>query len=207
MNAREVARQTTRAGVAALPVATLGGALVGAAIAATAATSRESADAIGWLARHGPVAVAPITAALCAAAPVGARMAGDIAALRGGETLLWLRASGHSELRHVGLPRFLAALLVMPIAALLCSGALLGVASLLAAPRGAGTAPFAAVTTSALAMGSLLAAGFGAALAGVACVVGFATHTGVARAASRGAAASLLVVAALGAVWLAGRIA
>jgi hypothetical protein len=65
----------------------------------------------------------------------------------------------------------------------------------------------AAVTTSALGVGSLAAAGFGAALATAACAVGFATRTGVARAASRGAAAALLVVVAIGACWIAGRMA
>jgi phospholipid/cholesterol/gamma-HCH transport system permease protein len=204
MNARELARQTTRAGAAALPVATLGGALVGAAIAAT---SREGGEALAWLARRGPAAIGPITAALCVAAPIGARMAGDVATLRAGDTLLWLRASGHSALRHVALPRILAALLVLPLAALLCSAALFGAASLVAAPRGAAATPLAAVTTSALGVGSLAAAGFGAALATAACAVGFATRTGVARAASRGAAAALLVVVAIGACWIAGRMA
>lgn len=204
MNARELARQTTRAGVAALPVATLGGALVGASIAVT---SRETADALTWLARRGPVVIGPITAALCVAAPIGARMAGDVAALRAGETLLWLRASGHSVLRHVALPRIVAASLVLPIAALLCSGALFGAASLVAAPRGASATPLSAVTTSALGVGSLAAAGFGAVLAAVACAVGLATRTGVARAASRGAAAALLAVVAIGACWIAGHAA
>lgn len=199
MNARELARQTTRAGVAALPVATLGGAIVGAAIAAA-----SGEGALAWLARRGPVAIGPITAALCVAAPVGARMAGDVAALRADDTLLWLRASGHSLLRHVALPRVAAALLVLPIAALLCSGALFGAASLVAGSRGA---PLAAVTTSALGIGALAAAGLGVALATAACAVGVATRTGVARAASRGAAAALLTVVACGACWLAGRAA
>lgn len=204
MNARELARQTTRAGVAAFPVAVLGGALVGAAIAAT---SRETTDTLAWLARSGPVAVGPITAALCVAAPVGARMAGDVAGLRANETLLWLRASGHPVLHHVALPRIVAALLVLPIAALLCSGALFVTASLVAAPRGASAAPLAAVTTAALGAGSLAAAGFGLVLAVVACAVGFSTQSGVARAASRGAAAALLTIAAIGACWIAGRAA
>jgi phospholipid/cholesterol/gamma-HCH transport system permease protein len=204
VNARELARQTTRVGVAALPVAMLGGALVGAAIAAT---SRETAEALTWLARRGPVAIGPITAAVCVAAPIGARMAGDIATLRAGETLLWLRASGHSVLRHVALPRIVAALLVLPIAALLCSASLFGAASLVAGPRGAGAAPLAAVTTTALGVGSLAAAGFGVAFAAAACAIGFATRTGVARAASRGAAAALLTAIAIGACWIAGRAA
>lgn len=201
MNARELARQTTRAGVAALPVATLGGALVGAAIGAT---MPESPAAMVWLARRGPLTIGPVTAALCVAAPVGARIAADIAALRAGETLLWLRASGHSVLRHVALPRIVAAFLVLPLAALLCSGALLGAASLVATPHGAGAAPLAGVTTSALAAGSLATAGCGAVLAAVACAIGLATRSGIARAASRGAAAALLAVVAIGAYWLAG---
>jgi phospholipid/cholesterol/gamma-HCH transport system permease protein len=205
---RELARQCTRVGAAALPVVAIGGALGGAALASLAS---DAAEVLAWLARHAPGSVAPSAALLLVAAPVGARMAGDVSALRDGGQLAWLRAAGRSAFRDVVGPRLAAALLVLPIAALVADAALLGAASLVATHRGVAVAGFAALAPGAVAAGALGAGVAGAVIAAVACAAGLVTRAApasasgpVARAAARGAAGASLAAAAIGLGWLAG---
>lgn len=197
MNARELARQTTRVGAIALPLALLGAGAVGLAWSFTATDlSRALAD----LARRTPGGLGPLIALLVVAAPLGAVHAGELAALRDGQQLAWLRASGHSVLRHVVVARVGAVALVAPLAGLLAAVALLGVFML---RQGVELAPLAGLEPATLPAGALRAGAGGIAIAAVACAVGLASRASVAETAARGAAASLATAALVGLALLA----
>jgi len=197
MNGRELARQVTRVGALALPIAALG------AGGAGFAWGRAADHGIATLVRNAPELIGPVVALLFLAAPLGAVQAGEIGALRAGEQLAWLRASGHSVFAQVVAARVLAVAIVAPLAALVAAFALLGATAFEIARQDAAVASIATITPQRLLGGALRAVAGGAAIAGVACAAGLASRTTVARTAARGAAAGMVVAAALGLVWLA----
>jgi ABC-type transporter Mla maintaining outer membrane lipid asymmetry permease subunit MlaE len=154
-----------------------------------------------------PERIGPAVALLLLAAPLGAAQAGEIGALRLGDQLAWLRASGRSVFAHVVLARVLAVAIVAPLAALLAAFALLGVAALDGAPPGAAVASLASVTPGRVLGGAARAAAGGGGIAAIACAVGLLSHKSVAQAAARGAAAALVAAAGLGIAWLARSVA
>jgi ABC-type transporter Mla maintaining outer membrane lipid asymmetry permease subunit MlaE len=197
MNARELARQVTRAGALALPIAAIGAALAGAA------WSELHADAPRELARlvqHAAL-LGPVVALLLVAAPLAAAQAGEIGALREGQQIAWLLASGRSVLAHVVAARVVAAMLVLPLAALVAMATLLGVTAL---GHRAGAAPLAGLGVGDLVAGAWRAAAGGAALGLAACATGLLSRAGVAHTAARAAAVALAVAAGLGLAMLAG---
>jgi len=201
MNARELARQVTRTGALALPIVAVGAACAGAAWSALhAGAARDLAE----LVRRAPAGLGPVLALVLAAAPVGAAQAGEIGALREGQQLAWLRASGRSVLAHVVASRVLASALVMPLAALVATAAVLAAAT---ARSGAGVAPLARLALGDVGDGALCAAGGGALLGLVACATGLFSRSGVARTAARAAALSLAVAAGLALALVAARAA
>jgi phospholipid/cholesterol/gamma-HCH transport system permease protein len=204
---RELASQGTRIGAAALPAAAIGGALVGCA---WVATSDHAAAALAALVQRVPRSIGPLVAGLLVAARVGATIAGEVAALRAGQQIDWLRAAGISPLLHLVLPRLLAATLVLPVATVVADAFALGAASLVAVQRGAAPLAFAQLVTTDVWIGLAKAALFGATLAGVACVIGLqwrSAERDVPRSAGRGAVAAVLAVAALDLLFVASRLA
>lgn len=197
MTPRELAAQGTRIGAAALPAVAIGGAFVGCA---WIAASDDASAALASLVRRVPREIGPLVAGLLVAARVGATMSGDLAALRAGQQVDWLRATGLSPLRHLVLPRLLAAVLVLPVATLVADAFALGAASLVAVQRGAEPLALAQLVASDVWIGLAKAALFGATLAGVACAVGLhwrGAANDVPRSAGRGAVSAMLAVAAL----------
>ena len=207
MSPRELAVQGTRIGAAALPAVAIGAALAGCA---WIAASGDASAALAMLVRRVPRSLGPLVAGLLVAARVGATMAAELASLRAGQQVDWLRAAGVSVPRTLVVPRLLAAALVLPVATLVADAFALGAASLLAAQRGAAPLAFAQLAPADVGIGIAKAALFGAALAGVACAVGLqwrgAAHD-VPRSAGRGAAAAVLAVAALDLLLVASRLA
>jgi phospholipid/cholesterol/gamma-HCH transport system permease protein len=204
---RELAVQGTRIGAAALPAVAIGGALVGCA---WILGSDDASAALASLVRRVPREIGPLVAGLLVAARVGATMSGDLAALRAGQQVDWLRASGVSPLRHLVSPRLLAAVLVLPVATLVADACALGAASLVAVHRGAGPLALAQLVSADVWIGLAKAALFGATLAGVACAVGLqwrGAANDVPRSAGRGAVAAILAVAALDLLFVASRLA
>lgn len=196
-NARELARQVTRAGAIALPIAALG------AVVAGFAWGHASDRDIAVLVRNAPELIGPVVALLFLAAPLGAAQAGEIGALRAGEQIAWLHASGRSVFAHVIAARVLAIALVAPLAALVAAFALLGATASEIASQDAAVASIASITPARVFGGALRAAVGGTAIAAVACAAGLASQGSVARTAAIGAAASMLVAAGLGLAWLA----
>lgn len=207
MTPRELAVQGTRIGAAALPAVAIGGAFVGCA---WIAASDDASAALASLVRRVPREIGPLIAGLLVAARVGATMSGDLAALRAGQQVDWLRATGLSPLRHLVSPRLLAAVLVLPVATLVADAFALGAASLVAVQRGAEPLALAQLVSGDVWIGLAKAALFGATLAGVACAVGLhwrgAAHD-VPRSAGRGAISAMLAVAALDLLFVASRFA
>jgi phospholipid/cholesterol/gamma-HCH transport system permease protein len=204
---RELAVQGTRIGAAALPAVAIGGALVGCA---WIAASDDASAALASLVRSVPREVGPLVAGLLVAARVGATMAGSLAALRAGQQVDWLRASGLSPLRHLVSPRLLAAVLVLPVATLVADAFALGAASLVAVQRGAEPLALAQLVSGDVWIGLAKAALFGATLAGVACAVGLhwrGAPNDLPRSAGRGAISAMLAVAALDLLFVASRFA
>jgi phospholipid/cholesterol/gamma-HCH transport system permease protein len=207
LSPRERARQGTRIGAAALPAVAIGGTLVGIA---WIATSDDAAVALAQLVQQVPRAIGPLVAGLLVAARVGATMSSEIAALRAGQQLDWLRAAGLSPLLHLVLPRLIAAALVLPVATLVADAFALGAASLLAVQRGAAPLAFAQLVSADVWIGLAKAVLFGATLAGVACAVGLhwrSAERDVPRSAGRGAAAAMLAIAAIDLLLAASRLA
>jgi hypothetical protein len=207
MSGRDLAREASRIGALALPVAALGAGGAGAAAIALAA---DPAAVLAHFARRAPAVVAPLAALLFVAAPVGARIAGDLRAAREGGQLDWLLAAGHSPWRLLVAPRIGAALLLLALAALVAGAALLAAAWLVAPDRELAAASFAVLDPAAFARGAVAAGIGGAALAAAAAAAGLAvgdaggaTRSRVATAAARGAAAALAAATAFGVGWLA----
>jgi phospholipid/cholesterol/gamma-HCH transport system permease protein len=204
---RELAVQGTRIGAAALPAVAIGGAFVGCA---WIAASGDATVALASLVRRVPREIGPLVAGLLVAARVGATMAGDLAALRAGQQVDWLRATGLSPLRHLVAPRWLAAVLVLPVATLVADAFALGAASLVAGQRGAEPLALAQLVSGDVWIGLAKSALFGATLAGVACAVGLhwrGAANDVPRSAGRGAVSAMLAVAALDLLFVASRFA
>jgi phospholipid/cholesterol/gamma-HCH transport system permease protein len=206
LSARELAEQCTRIGAAVLPAVVAGSALVGCA---WIVQSADAATALATLVSRVPRAIGPLVAGILVAARVGALLAGELGELLRGQQLDWLRAAGLSPLRQLVLPRLLAVVLVMPVAALVADASLLTGASLLAVQRGAAALAFAQLAPAEVWIGLAKAALFGATLAGVACAIGLGLRTSVndiPRLASRGAVAAMLAVAALDLLLVASRL-
>lgn len=206
MSVRELAAQCTRIGATVLPSVLVGSALVGCA---WIVQSADAAAALVAMVSRVPRAIGPLVAGILVAARVGAILAGELGELRRGQQVDWLRAAGLSPLRQLVLPRLLAAVLVMPVAALVADASLLGAASLLAVQRGAAALAFAQLAPADVWIGLTKAALFGATLASVACAVGLglqATARDIPRLASRGAVAAMLAVAALELLLVASRL-
>jgi len=197
MNARELARQVTRTGALALPIAALGAVVVGVA------WGHATDGGIAVLVRNAPELIGPVVALLFLAAPLGAAQAGELGALRSGEQIAWLQASGRSVFATVVAARVAAVAIVAPLAALVAAFALLGATAFEIASQDAAVASIASITPARVFGGALRAAVGGTAIAAVACAAGLASQAGVARSAALGAAASLLVAAGLGLAWLA----
>jgi phospholipid/cholesterol/gamma-HCH transport system permease protein len=207
LSPRELALQGTRIGAASLPAVAIGGALVGVA---WIAVSGDAPAALAVLVRRVPRGIGPLVAGLLVAARVGATMAGELASLRAGRQVDWLRAAGLSPFRHLVSPRVLAAVLVMPVATLLADAFALGAASLLATRRGAAPLALAQLVPSDVWVGLAKTALFGAALAVVSCAIGLywrGAADDVPRSAGRGAVAAVLAVAALDLLFVASRLA
>jgi len=207
LSPRELALQGTRIGAAALPAVAIGSALAGAA---WIAASGDASAALAVLVRRVPRGIGPLVAGLLVAARVGATMAGELASLRAGRQVDWLRAAGLSPLRQLVSPRLLAAVLVLPVATLVADACALGAASLLASRRGAAPLALAQLVSSDVWVGLAKAALFGAALAAVSCAIGLywrGTTGDVPRSAGRGAVAAVLAVAALDLLFVASRLA
>lgn len=200
MNARELARQVTRAGALALPLVALGAAVASIVWSQLAS---DASQGLADLVHHAPGVLGPIVALLLVAAPLGAVQAGEISALREGQQIAWLRASGRSVFADVVAARVIALGLVLPLAALVAMATLLGVIALDTALRGSGVAPLAALALADVLAGATRAALCGVALAAVACATGLLSRSNVARTAARGAALCLLVAAGLGLALLA----
>jgi phospholipid/cholesterol/gamma-HCH transport system permease protein len=177
--------------------------------------SADAATALATLVSRVPRSIGPLVAGILVAARVGALLAGELGELRRGQQLDWLRAAGLSPLRQLVLPRLLAVVLVMPVAALVADASLLTAASLLAVQRGAAALAFAQLAPAEVWIGLAKAALFGATLAGVACAIGLGLRArasdipllgDVPRLASRGAIAAMLAVAALDLLLVASRL-
>lgn len=195
MSARELATQCTRIGAAVLPSALIAGALVGCA---WLALSPDAVAARSAMVSRIPRALGPLVAGIVVAARVGAMFAGELGEARVGQQVDWLRAAGLGRLRHLVLPRLVAAALVLPVATLVVDAAALAAVSLMGVPRGFGAlAQLEPVDVwIGLAKGSL----FGATLAGVASAIGLlwqGARPDVPRLASLGAVAAVLAVVAL----------
>ncbi len=197
MNARELARQVTRAGALALPIAALGAALASAAWIAFAD------GGLAPLVHRAPRVFGPVVAVLLAAAPLGAAQAGDVGALRDGRQIEWLRAAGRSVLGRVVAPRVVAAGLVLAVAALVAAATGLAGAALADTRHGSGVGALAGLALGDVVGGALRTAAAGAVLGAAACATGLATGLPVARVAARGALVGLLVALLLGLALLA----
>jgi len=207
LSPRELALQGTRIGAAVLPAVAIGGGLVGWA---WIAASHDAAAALAVIVQRVPRGVGPLVAGLLVAARTGATMAAEIASLRAGQQVDWLRAAGLSPLRHLVSPRLLAAALVLPVATLVADAFALGTASLLASRRGAAPLALAQLAPADVWIGLAKAALFGVTLAAVACATGLhwrGAARDVPRSAGRGAVAAMLAVAALDLLFVASRLA
>ena len=195
MSARELATQCTRIGAAVLPSALIAGALVGGA---WIAVSPDAATARSAMVSRIPRAVGPLVAGIVVAARVGAMFAGELGETRVGQQVDWLRAAGLGRLRHLVLPRLVAAALVLPVATLVVDAAALAAASLMSVPRGFGA--LAQLEPVDVWIGLAKAALFGVTLAGVASAIGLlrqGARPDVPRLASLGAVAAMLAVFAV----------
>jgi len=202
------AEQWRRLARAPLPGVVLAAALVGAGLALGSGPAAGRADdfvaagaAVAWVRE-----LAPLVAALVAAARLGSALAGELGAMRVTDQIDALLTLAADPLRHLVAPRVLAAAAALPALAALADAVGLAAVWALAVglggarPGGAAHALLAPIAGADVALGLARALLFGVALAGVGCAAGLAVRGGaleVGAAARRAAAASLLAVLAL----------
>jgi len=177
--------------------------VVAAAVLAAAGLARWApAAGLGSPERIWVRELAPLVAALVAAARLGAALAGELGAMRATDQVDALRTLAGDPWRHLVLPRLIAAAVVVPTLAALADGQ--GLAAAAPFGVGGGALPGVGDVLAGLVRSSL----YGVALAAVGCAVGLAVRGGareVGAAAARAAAAS--VVAVLGLALLLGVVA